>query len=351
MNKIVRKDTQSGITLLALIITIIVLLILAVVSIRLVTNHNVIKYSKDATNNYSSEEEIEKIKLGLAARRMAAVGNQNAELKVDGANVTGSATAGWEVSFIKSGNIYSVDANGNINKKSGGSSTNPGGSTSEQTQITLNVGDVISSGYWFVSNAQYLMNEETGEEYSTCDIYAKSEDEYSKYLTDDIKATYKGANMPSNITEGDYFVDIANGIRYVIKTDDNGAIEGWQIEKLDGINVKDGISSIFIKIGNYNLTGMCESFKNSNITDASKIEIPNTVTYIDLCFLSCANLEKAPKIPTSIQYIDQCFKGCTKLKEATYLGTLEQFKQIDGYATCGDAGLIIHCTNGDYTVQ
>ena len=59
MNKIVRKDTQSGITLLALIITIIVLLILAVVSIRLVTNHNVIKYSKDATNNYSSEEEIE----------------------------------------------------------------------------------------------------------------------------------------------------------------------------------------------------------------------------------------------------------------------------------------------------
>ena len=350
MNKIVRKDTQSGITLLALIITIIVLLILAVVSIRLVTNHNVIKYSKDATNNYSSEEEIEKIKLGLAARRMEAVGNQKAELKVDGANVTGSATAGWEVSFIKSGNIYSVDANGNINKKSGGSSTNPGEDTSRQAQMTINVGDTIPSGCWLVSNAQYLTNEETGEEYSTCDIYAKSEDEYSKYLSDAVKVTYKGANMPSTVMEEDYLVDTISGIQYSARMGDNNTIEGWQILKLDGMEPKN-IKSVFVKIGNYNLTDLCEALRESSITDVSKMEIPNTVTYMDLCFLNCASLEKAPKIPTSIQYIDQCFKGCTKLKEATYLGTLEQFKQIDGYATCGDAGLIIHCTNGDYTVQ
>ena len=350
MNKIVRKDTQSGITLLALIITIIVLLILAVVSIRLVTNHNVIKYSKDATNNYSSEEEIEKIKLGLAARRMEAVGNQKAELKVDGANVKRSATAGWEVSFIKSGNIYSVDANGNINKKSGGSSTNPGEDTSRQAQMTINVGDTIPSGCWLVSNAQYLTNEETGEEYSTCDIYAKSEDEYSKYLSDAVKVTYKGANMPSTVMEEDYLVDTISGIQYSARMGDNNTIEGWQILTLDGMEPKN-IKSVFVKIGNYNLISLCEALIESSITDVSKMEIPNTVTYMDLCFLNCASLEKAPKIPTSIQYIDQCFKGCTKLKEATYLGTLEQFKQIDGYATCGDAGLIIHCTNGDYTVQ
>lgn len=322
MNKIVRKDTQSGITLLALIITIIVLLILAVVSIKLITNHNVIKYSKDATNNYSSEEEIEKIKLGLAARRMEAVGNQNAELKVDGANVTGSATAGWEVSFIKSGNIYSVDANGNINKKSGGSSTNPGEDTSRQAQMTINVGDTIPSGCWLVSNAQYLTNEETGEEYSTCDIYAKSEDEYSKYLSDAVKVTYKGANMPSTVMEEDYLVDTISGIQYSARMGDNNTIEGWQILKLDGMEPKN-IKSVFVKIGNYNLTGLCEALEESSITDVSKMEIPNTVTYMDLCFLNCASLEKAPKIPTSIQYIDQCFKGCTKLKEATYLGTLE----------------------------
>ena len=74
--------------MLALIITIIVLLILAIVSIRLITNHDVIKYSKDATNNYSAEEEIEKIKLGLASRKMGVVTNASAELKVDGATVS-----------------------------------------------------------------------------------------------------------------------------------------------------------------------------------------------------------------------------------------------------------------------
>lgn len=352
MNKIVRKDTQSGITLLALIITIIVLLILAVVSIRLVTNHNVIKYSKDATNNYSSEEEIEKIKLGLAARRMAAVGNQNAELKVDEANVTGSETTGWEVSFIKSGNIYSVDANGNINKKSGGSSTNPGEDTSRQAQMTINVGDTIPSGCYFVSNVHYVRNEETGDKYSTCDIYAESENEFNKCSVEkeSTQSTYKGANMPSTVMEEEYLVDTISGIQYSARRGNNNTIEGWQILTMDGMEPKN-IKSVFVKIGNYNLTGLCEALKESSITDASKMEIPNTVTYMDLCFLNCASLEKAPKIPTSIQYIDQCFKGCTKLKEATYLGTLEQFKQIDGYATCGDAGLIIHCTNGDYTVQ
>lgn len=102
--------------MLALIITIIVLLILAMVSIKIITSHDVIKYSKDATNNYSVEEEIEKIKLGLASRRMGAVTNASAELKVDGATVTGDANTGWKVKFIKSENIYNVDKDGNINK-------------------------------------------------------------------------------------------------------------------------------------------------------------------------------------------------------------------------------------------
>lgn len=107
---------NGGITLLALIITIIVLLILAMVSIKLIISHDIIKYSKNATNNYSTEEEIEKIKLGLASRRMGAVTNASAELKVDGATVTGDANTGWKVKFIKSGNIYNVDKDGNINK-------------------------------------------------------------------------------------------------------------------------------------------------------------------------------------------------------------------------------------------
>ena len=108
--------------MLALIITIIVLLILAMVSIKIITNHDVIKYSKDATNNYSAEEEIEKIKLGLASRRMGTATNASAELKVDGATVTGDANTGWLVTFPKTGDEFTVNLNGDITKKD--SSTN-----------------------------------------------------------------------------------------------------------------------------------------------------------------------------------------------------------------------------------
>ena len=108
--------------MLALIITIIVLLILAMVSIKIITNHDVIKYSKDATNNYSAEEEIEKIKLGLASRRMGTATNASAELKVDGATVTGDANTGWLVTFPKTGDEFTVNLNGDITKQD--SSTN-----------------------------------------------------------------------------------------------------------------------------------------------------------------------------------------------------------------------------------
>ena len=63
----VRKLTsQKGITLVALIITIIVLLILAMVSIRLVMNGGIIDKSKNAVDKYSEEELQEQIKLAYS---------------------------------------------------------------------------------------------------------------------------------------------------------------------------------------------------------------------------------------------------------------------------------------------
>ena len=58
--------SNKGITLVALIITIIVLLILAMVSIRLVMNGGIIDKSKSAVDKYSEEEIQEQIKLAYA---------------------------------------------------------------------------------------------------------------------------------------------------------------------------------------------------------------------------------------------------------------------------------------------
>ena len=50
---------QSGITLVALIITIIVLLILAMVSISLVINSGIISKTNEAVNKYQAQEDNE----------------------------------------------------------------------------------------------------------------------------------------------------------------------------------------------------------------------------------------------------------------------------------------------------
>lgn len=66
--KVLKKE--KGITLLALIITIIVLLILAMVSIKLVKDGAIIQHAKNATSIYSDEQIIEKVKLAYSATKM-----------------------------------------------------------------------------------------------------------------------------------------------------------------------------------------------------------------------------------------------------------------------------------------
>ena len=62
---------QKGITLVALIITIIVLLILAMVSISLVMNGGIISRANNAVNNYASAEANEQGQLNAAETWMA----------------------------------------------------------------------------------------------------------------------------------------------------------------------------------------------------------------------------------------------------------------------------------------
>ena len=57
---------QNGITLVALIITVIILLILAMVSISLVINSGIITKTKTTVDKYSEEEIGEQIKLAYA---------------------------------------------------------------------------------------------------------------------------------------------------------------------------------------------------------------------------------------------------------------------------------------------
>lgn len=61
---------EKGITLVALVITIIVLLILAMVSISILTNHDIIQYANNATTTYNEAQTQEKTQLDQAAEEM-----------------------------------------------------------------------------------------------------------------------------------------------------------------------------------------------------------------------------------------------------------------------------------------
>ena len=115
-----RLTSNKGITLVALIITIIVLLILAMVSISLVMNGGIIDKSKSAVDKYSEEEVAEQIKLAYQEYQMSQyTGNpltlQQAMDNAFGAGVatvSGDATNGWTVTV--GGKSYPLSANGTV---------------------------------------------------------------------------------------------------------------------------------------------------------------------------------------------------------------------------------------------
>lgn len=109
-----KTKTEKGITLIALIITIIILLILAVVTIGSMKDDGTIGYSQKASNEYVKAEEKEKITLALSEYKIAKYAKDDAKLEIEGATITGSAELGYNISFDKTNNRYSVDSNGNI---------------------------------------------------------------------------------------------------------------------------------------------------------------------------------------------------------------------------------------------
>ena len=119
------KEAQKGITLIALVITIIVLLILAGVSIAMLTGQNGIltqaQNAKTTTENKSAEEKVKLAVMGTRADDgTLTVGKLRTELANYGGTVEGDT---FPVTATVDGKSFTVDANGNV--ASAGSSTVP----------------------------------------------------------------------------------------------------------------------------------------------------------------------------------------------------------------------------------
>lgn len=102
---------KKGITLIALVITIIVLLILAGVTVVTLTGDNgILTKVADSKNENIIATEKEKIGLGYNEYRMKKYTDTNPELTVEGATVTENGTAGWTIKFAE--HKYTLSADG-----------------------------------------------------------------------------------------------------------------------------------------------------------------------------------------------------------------------------------------------
>ena len=131
-----QKETQKGITLIALVITIIVLLILAGVSIAMLTGQNGIltqaQNSKTITENKSAEEKV-KLAVMSARTRSETAALELDKLKEEIANQGGTATNNeFPLSVTIDGKTFTV-ANTGVVTATGSSTTNPNPPASTDT--------------------------------------------------------------------------------------------------------------------------------------------------------------------------------------------------------------------------
>ena len=134
-----QKETQKGITLIALVITIIVLLILAGVSIAMLTGQNGIltqaQSAKKTTENKGVEE---KVKLAIMGARAddgtLTVGKLRTELANYGGTVEGDT---FPVTATVDGKSFTVDANGNVTSAGSSAVPNPPAPTGNGTLGTV----------------------------------------------------------------------------------------------------------------------------------------------------------------------------------------------------------------------
>ena len=143
---------QEGITLVALVITIIVLLILAMVSIKIVMDGGLITRASKATDTHTIEAEKEAITTGYAAYQMALANKENVtQPKIEGEPKVTSKGEGWSVTFTKTNNEYELKKDGTITltKQGNGSTTtvgwtDNGNDTFTKGDVTVKVGDKVT---------------------------------------------------------------------------------------------------------------------------------------------------------------------------------------------------------------
>lgn len=317
---------KKGITLIALVVTIVVLLILAGVSINLVLDNNgIIAKSKDAKNNAIESDEKEKVEMAYVSAALKKLGDtvtaEELQTELDlsvGIGKTDVTTNGDDTL-----NVLFSDTEHNFNVDEG--------KVEKAKPITNNYGEDWEVA-WTYTNGVWSNQINKGEK-AEGDVVAKF---------------YKTGNRikPDGFTwsdTGDVFT-FEEGDEYRLVVEGNGPIGdlataegtnitsafGWMLQSVmymkgatntcimpyvKELIICDGITSI----GNYAFCGA---------SGLEKLSIANTVTNIgDFAFFYDINLENV-KLPSKIESIGNDAFGNTKIQNITIPNSV---KKLSGY--------------------
>lgn len=194
---------RKGITLIALVITIIVLLILAGVSIAMLTGENgILNQAQEAKEQTEYKSAEEKVKLAIMGARandgQITVAELKTEVGYQGGSVTGDT---FPVEVQMDGHTFTVDANGVISDKgTGGGNTPSGGISSSEI---ANAAD--KSEYYGAIVNGYELPSGTNTDVKWKIFYA---DESNIYLIADNYV--EKVNLPNSTTEAGVTIEGAN---------------------------------------------------------------------------------------------------------------------------------------------
>lgn len=328
---------KKGITLIALVVTIVVLLILAGVSINLVLDNNgIIAKSKDAKNNAIESDEKEKVEMAYVSAALKKLGDtvtaEELQTELDlsvGIGKTDVTTNGDDTL-----NVLFSDTEHNFNVDEG--------KVEKAKPITNNYGEDWEVA-WTYTNGVWSNQINRGEK-AEGDVVAKFYKTGNRVKPDGF--TWRDTGDVFTFEEGDEYRLVVEGNGPI---GDLGTAEGTNITSAFGwmlqsvmymkgatntcimpyvkeLVICDGITSI----GNYAFCGA---------SGLEKLSIANTVTNIgNFAFLYDVNLENV-KLPNKIENIGHNAFRETKIQNITIPNSV---KKLSGFifTNCGNLARI-----------
>ena len=312
MNLNKKFKRNKGITLIALVVTIIVLLILAGISISMLTGQNgILNRASEEKNLNGIAQNGELVKLSAMDALSQGLGTiTDANLKTalnsnigEGKyEITGDATNGWTVTVDEQD--YRVEATGIVNGN--GSSTGSGNwdkilEDANKNPESMKHKEQVKSSFIGIGTDGKPVN---------MDLWRTSKKEDGTWGIFSCESAYA------------YEYAYDGGI------DDDGKIVGKIPQYI--YNGEEGKFTEVTDLSNtfYRCTGLTTApeipssviYMTATFAECKRLttapEIPNSVKKMNTTFAWCTGLTTAPEIPNSVTSIDYTFRGCTGLTTA-----------------------------------